>query len=728
MPSGALRTATLGNGVSETWSYNNRLQASLISSASATQTWFSRTYDYGTTNNNGNVLHIYDNLSGNRSQTFGYDQLNRIASAATSATSGPDAWSQTFNIDPWGNLNQSGSYNFVQPFTANNRMSGYSYDTAGDLLNDTFHSYAYDGESRITTVDGTGPTYTYGADGQRSRKDAGGDYTEYVYFGGQAIAETNSVGDWSDYVFAGGQRVVKAEGLNRDLHIYGTTAGSSQYSLFYFPGAAGLNGYTIRSGDRLYLTQFQDAGSKGGLILIFSDGSSSGWNVKDQDGYWLNDDQAQNATHVRSVDLSGLAGKIITQVVVNNESDTTAGNWNIYFDNIALVAVDGTVTPIYTGQTSSPISSFTGTSGESGLGSTIDTNGGKATHPSDTTTYYTADHLGSSRLLTSGTGYAIWSGTFLPFGHEWNPQITMNHQKFTGKERDTESGNDYFGARYYASSMGRFVSPDPSGLLAQKPQNPQSWNLYTYALNNPIINLDPSGLDCVYANDAGNGVESIDHASNSGECGSNGGTWAPGYVDENWAHFNNNTDMFQVGSVDGAGSGATVDYTNFAAGAQTDADGNCTSGCGGYGFSSASADWLQGQLRGNSMSGGLDGYIQFLTGREESLAGGFLNQLISGPLDPSKDRWAGPGGFGPPGGTGDWAGSMHDYNFSQNGPAPGQGITIGMYFNPTLSAATSRALIQSNNTLIRNAGGIQSVKMGLFFGVVNAFQWLSHAF
>ncbi len=43
----------------------------------------------------------------------------------------------------------------------------------------------------------------------------------------------------------------------------------------------------------------------------------------------------------------------------------------------------------------------------------------------------------------------------------------------TGKERDAESGNDYFEARYYGSSMGRFMSPDPSGLLAQKPEDPQ---------------------------------------------------------------------------------------------------------------------------------------------------------------------------------------------------------------------------------------------------------------
>ncbi len=71
----------------------------------------------------------------------------------------------------------------------------------------------------------------------------------------------------------------------------------------------------------------------------------------------------------------------------------------------------------------------------------------------------------------------------------------------TGKERDTESGNDYFGARYYASSMGRFSSPDPSGLVSADPSNPQSFNLYNYVLNNPLVSVDPNGLDCIYAQD-----------------------------------------------------------------------------------------------------------------------------------------------------------------------------------------------------------------------------------
>lgn len=68
---------------------------------------------------------------------------------------------------------------------------------------------------------------------------------------------------------------------------------------------------------------------------------------------------------------------------------------------------------------------------------------------------------------------------------------------FTGKERDAESGNDYFGARYYASSMGRFLSPDWSAKAEPVPyaklDNPQSLNLYAYVGNNPMIRIDADG-------------------------------------------------------------------------------------------------------------------------------------------------------------------------------------------------------------------------------------------
>jgi RHS repeat-associated protein len=67
----------------------------------------------------------------------------------------------------------------------------------------------------------------------------------------------------------------------------------------------------------------------------------------------------------------------------------------------------------------------------------------------------------------------------------------FNASLFIGKERDTESGNDYFGARYYASSMGRFISPNDG--TGEHFENPQSLNRYAYVFNNPLKLIDPSG-------------------------------------------------------------------------------------------------------------------------------------------------------------------------------------------------------------------------------------------
>lgn len=72
--------------------------------------------------------------------------------------------------------------------------------------------------------------------------------------------------------------------------------------------------------------------------------------------------------------------------------------------------------------------------------------------------------------------------------------------RYTGKERDTESGLDYFGARYYSSSMGRYMSPDyddddddPEPVPYADLENPQTLNLYGYVMNNPLQLYDPTG-------------------------------------------------------------------------------------------------------------------------------------------------------------------------------------------------------------------------------------------
>lgn len=108
------------------------------------------------------------------------------------------------------------------------------------------------------------------------------------------------------------------------------------------------------------------------------------------------------------------------------------------------------------------------------------------------------DWLGTMRATTDSSGVLQGLCRSLPFGDglACNGNIPDPHH-FTGKERDTESGNDYFEARYYASSMGRFLSPDWSAKIEPVPysklDNPQTLNLYAYVGNNPLSRVDPTG-------------------------------------------------------------------------------------------------------------------------------------------------------------------------------------------------------------------------------------------
>ena len=107
--------------------------------------------------------------------------------------------------------------------------------------------------------------------------------------------------------------------------------------------------------------------------------------------------------------------------------------------------------------------------------------------------YHLTDWLGTQRMQTSASGNEEERCYSYPFGDGLSctgADATEHH--FTGKERDQESGNDYFGARYYASTMGRWMSPDPSP-AGVNVMNPQSWNLYNYALNNPLRMVDRNG-------------------------------------------------------------------------------------------------------------------------------------------------------------------------------------------------------------------------------------------
>jgi RHS repeat-associated protein len=109
--------------------------------------------------------------------------------------------------------------------------------------------------------------------------------------------------------------------------------------------------------------------------------------------------------------------------------------------------------------------------------------------------FYHDDQIGSARVMTDGVGTKISDCTFNPFGEQivCSPDNSSNHYRFAEKERDAESGLDYFGARYYSSSMGRLLQPDPL-LNSGRRESPQTWNRYVYVHNNPVRVTDPSGL------------------------------------------------------------------------------------------------------------------------------------------------------------------------------------------------------------------------------------------
>jgi RHS repeat-associated protein len=184
-----------------------------------------------------------------------------------------------------------------------------------------------------------------------------------------------------------------------------------------------------------------------------------------------------------------------------------------------VYGISGELVAEYTGST--PVQSKEYVSGPTGLLLVVDTPGA-----SQTLRYVTPDNLGTPRLHTSAgpTPSVLGRFDYMPFGEEIfgtsTPQsfnagrtTAMGYtasdttasqkvrQKFTSKERDAETGLDYFGARYFSRSQGRFTSADPILIKKARLMDPQRINLYAYARNSPLEYIDPNGADIMLAKD-----------------------------------------------------------------------------------------------------------------------------------------------------------------------------------------------------------------------------------
>jgi RHS repeat-associated protein len=241
--SGQVAQWTLGTNITESFVYNNRLQMTSQTVTQNGQTRMSLSYGYqasagqmgggSTAGNAGQLMSVSGSIGGaTESAAYTYDNLGRLVTS--NQTSNSVSAQRRFVYDRWGNrtsvydavtggnqiqsiaLEQSGGAptNQITSVTQGSTVN-YSYDSAGNVTNDGAHSFTYDAENRVVSVDG-GATATYGYDHQnrRVKKTVGSTTTHYVWEGAQVIAEHNgSTGAMlNEYVFANGRMIAREGG------------------------------------------------------------------------------------------------------------------------------------------------------------------------------------------------------------------------------------------------------------------------------------------------------------------------------------------------------------------------------------------------------------------------------------------------------------------------------------------------------------------------------------
>ena len=217
-------------GITNSFSYNKRLQPVNRSASSVSQTVFSIGYDFhlgnGTSGgDNGNVWGITNYKDNTRNQAFTYDALDRLSSAQNAGTDCTASvlggktkfWGNNYGYDAWGNLlsksvTKCSAENLSVTALANNQLSGYTYDAAGNMTYDATANlnYTYDQENRIAGA--AGYSYMYDGDGNRVAKSNGSTGTLYWYMSPGIVGESDLTGTLkSEYIFFDGERVARKD-------------------------------------------------------------------------------------------------------------------------------------------------------------------------------------------------------------------------------------------------------------------------------------------------------------------------------------------------------------------------------------------------------------------------------------------------------------------------------------------------------------------------------------
>jgi RHS repeat-associated protein len=469
-------------------------------------------------------------------QFYTYDSLNRLTSVAEYFISDYQPLTQTslqsYTYDRWGNRTINAgqtwgtginSKQFTVDPAGTNRLtvpSGQSgvmsYDNAGNLTTDTYSSAGtriYDAENRMTTAaDYTGQMsrYTYNADGQRTRRQVAGSQEEWQIYGfdGELVAEyrasTPASSPEKEYGYRNGQLLVTATGrFNVALAANGAVAtASSAHTCCGFSTVGAINGNN--RGPWANGEGWNDATENvvPDWIQVDFAGSKT---IDEINVFSLHDNYTQENTPTETQTFS-LYGLLAFNVQYwNGSSWVTLPGGSVTGNN--KVWRKFTFSPV----TTNKIRVFINTAPDA-WSRVVEIQAFGTSAGGDKIQWLVPDHLGTPRIVLDQTGSlaGVRRHDYLPFGEElfagsggrtgpMGYAVEGIRQQFTQKERDVETGLDYFGARYYASPQGPFTSPDDF-LNDTAPVDPASWNLYAYVRNNPLRHIDPNG-EKIYAGD-----------------------------------------------------------------------------------------------------------------------------------------------------------------------------------------------------------------------------------
>jgi RHS repeat-associated protein len=462
--------------------------------------------------------------------TYVYDALNRVTSRSYS--DGTPAVTYTYDMLTNGkgrlsSVSSSVSTNNYTGYDSLGRLTGssqvtdgqtyamsYGYNLAGALTSETYPSgrvvtTAYDNVGRLSQVSGqkTGEankTYTsqlsYSAHGAITDLKLGNNLWEHTSFNNRlqptevGLGTTQSGIDRLKLNYAYGTTNNNGNVQTQTISVPGGPTLSQSYSydqLNRLQSAEELNGTTQSWKQTFVYDRYGNRTFDAAQTTMPSPLQNPGINI--------GNDNRINANQGYGYDVAGnlitAPNQTFTYDAENRQASYNGGNTlngggTFAYDGdgkrVKKIASSGTTIFVYdaSGQM---VAEYTD--------NTLPGSGG--------TSYLTADTLGTPRIITGADGSVKARHDYQPFGEEiglvggrTEPQgyvVDNVKQKFTAKDRDNETGLDYFGARYYANAQGRFTSPDEL-LNSGRLESPQTWNRYAYVLNNPLAYTDPTGF------------------------------------------------------------------------------------------------------------------------------------------------------------------------------------------------------------------------------------------